>query len=91
MDENRVTRSFPLGDSELEGVSGGVETSSFPRIAERFANFNQCSKCRNRDIYRNHDICLDGYLRLVNEFSLRDDFDMTCPLRMGEPGGAAPR
>lgn len=77
MDENRE-----LSERELGDVSGGATGPSFSRLVEEFARKNKCSDCRQKNVYRNHEMCIEVYDQLLLSYTLGDAIGMRCTRRI---------
>ena len=77
-----------VSEQELAGVSGGVTGSvgaagglDFPWIVREFARMNDCAGCPKKQVYRQHEMCMEVYGRLAAEYSKDGSVSMKCSKR----------
>ncbi len=87
-EEKYVSDERNVSEQELAGVSGGVTGSvgaagglDFPWIVREFARMNDCAGCPKKQVYRQHEMCMEVYGRLAMEYSKDGSVNMQCTNR----------
>lgn len=76
-----------VSEQELTGVSGGsgslgVDSGlDFSWLVREFAQMNDCAGCPKKQIFRQHEMCMEVYGRLAMEYSKDGFVNMKCSNR----------
>ena len=76
-----------VSERELAGVSGGKGSAGvgggldFPWLVREFARINDCAGCPRKQVYRQHEMCMEVYGRLAAEYSKDGSVSMRCANR----------
>lgn len=70
-------------ENELAAVAGGGDGRSFAQLTEDFARENRCANCPHKMIYRQHEMCVEVYVQLLQSYTRGRDVDMRCTRRGG--------